>query len=218
MRRSVALNDNLQGALGALEDLVKAPTTVGSLRGLTATVGTLQPQLRFLGPYVTVCNYWNIFWTFAAEHLSAPDDTGSSQRALLNMGGQQPGSDGIAASGANEFAHGKGALPGNADQWVHNNVYGPAIGPNGQADCGAGQTGYIQAYNPLRDKSVKGDPYQGVVSERFPLGPPARDLGPTYAKFDRNGKGVGLNPDHVPAGETFTDRPGGLGADIARQP
>ena len=26
-RRSVALNDNLQGALGALEDLVKAPTT-----------------------------------------------------------------------------------------------------------------------------------------------------------------------------------------------
>jgi virulence factor Mce-like protein len=216
MRRSTALNDNLQGALGALDDLVKAPTTLGSLRALTATVGTLQPQLRFLGPYLTVCNYWNIFWTFAAEHLSAPDDTGSSQRALLNMGGQQPGSDGIAASGANEFAHGEGALPGNADQWVHNNVYGPAIGPDGQADCGAGQTGYIQAYNPLRDKSVKGDPYQGAVTERFPLGPPARDLGPTYARFDRNGKGVGLNPDHVPAGETFTDRPGGHGADIAR--
>ena len=110
-RRSVALNDNLQGALGALEDLVKAPTTVGSLRGLTATVGTLQPQLRYLGPYVTVCNSWNIFWTFAAEHLSAPDDTGSSQRALLNMATQTPGTDGIGSSGANEFAHGKGALP-----------------------------------------------------------------------------------------------------------
>ena len=106
------LNDNLQGALGALEDLVKAPTTLGSLRGLTATVGTLQPQLRYLGPYVTVCNSWNIFWTFAAEHLSAPDDTGSSQRALLNMATQAPGTDGIGSSGANEFAHGKGALPG----------------------------------------------------------------------------------------------------------
>jgi virulence factor Mce-like protein len=212
-RRSVQLNDALQGSLGALEDLVKAPTTTGSLRGLTATVDTLQPQLRFLGPYVTVCNYWNMFWTFAAEHLSAPDDTGSSQRALLNMATQEPGSDGIGASGANEFAHGKGALPGKADQWVHNNVYGPAIGPNGQADCGAGQTGYIQAYNPLRDKSVKGDPYQGAVTERFPI---KGDLGPTYAQLDKNGKGVGLNPDHVPAGETYTDRPGGTGADIAR--
>ena len=124
-RRSVALNDNLQGALGALEDLVKAPTTIGSLRGLTATVGTLQPQLRYLGPFVTVCNSWNIFWTFAAEHLSAPDDTGSSQRALLNMATQAPGTDGIGSSGANEFAHGKGALPGSADQYVHNNVYAP---------------------------------------------------------------------------------------------
>ena len=207
------LNDNLQGALGALEDLVKAPTTLGSLRGLTATVGTLQPQLRYLGPYVTVCNSWNIFWTFAAEHLSAPDDTGSSQRALLNMATQAPGTDGIGSSGANEFAHGKGALPGRADQYVHNNVYAPAIDEKGNADCGAGQTGYIQAYNPLRDKSVKGDPYQGAVTERFPI---SGRLGPTYAQFDKDGKGHGLNPDHVPAGETFTDRPGGHGVDIAR--
>ena len=213
MRRSVTLNANLQGALGALEDLVKAPTTVGSLRGLTATVGTLQPQVRFLGPYVTVCNYWNLFWTFAAEHLSAPDDTGTSQRALLNMAGGQPGADTIGSDGANEFAHGKGSFPGQAEQYVHNNVYGPAIGSQGQADCGAGQTGYIQAYNPLRDKSVKGDPYQGAVTERFPV---KGDLGPTYAHFDRNGRGSGLNPSHVPAGETFTDRPGGHGADIAR--
>ncbi len=212
-RRSVTLDDNLQGALNALNDLVRAPTTVGSLRGLTATVGTLQPQLRFLGPYVTVCNYWNIFWTFAAEHLSAPDDTGSSQRALLNTATAQPGTDGIGSDGANEFAHGKGALPGKADQWVHNNVYGPAVDSQGNADCGAGQTGYIQAYNPLRDKSVKGDPYQGTVSERFPV---SGRLGPTYAQFDKDGKGHGLNPEHVPAGETFTDRPGGHGADIAR--
>ena len=64
---------------------------IGALRGLTATVGTLQPQVRFLGPFVTVCNTWNQFWTFAAEHFSAPDDTGSSERALLNMAAGQPG-------------------------------------------------------------------------------------------------------------------------------
>jgi ABC-type transporter Mla subunit MlaD len=213
-RRSPALYDSLEGALGALDDLVRTPQTTGSLRGLTAMVNTMQPQLRFLGPYVTVCNYWNMFWTFAAEHLSAPDDTGSSQRALLNLGGGQPGSDVIGNQGANEFAHGDGSLPGNADQWLHGNVYGPAVDAQGNADCGAGQTGYIQAYNPLRDKSVDGDPYQGDVTERFPV---RARLGPTYARFGRDGKGIGLNPEHVPAGETFTDRPGGHGADISRQ-
>jgi virulence factor Mce-like protein len=213
-RRSPALYDSLEGALGALDDLVRTPQTTGSLRGLTATVSTLQPQLRFLGPYVTVCNSWSMFWTFAAEHLSAPDDTGSSQRALLNLGGGQPGSDVIGNQGANEFAHGDGSLPGTAEQWLHGNVYGPAVDAHGNANCGAGQTGYIQAYNPLRDKSVKGDPYQGVVAERFPV---RGRLGPTYAQFGKDGKGIGLNPDHVPAGETFTERPGGHGADIARQ-
>jgi phospholipid/cholesterol/gamma-HCH transport system substrate-binding protein len=212
-QRSPALYDSLDGALGALDDLVRTPQTTGSLRGLTATVDTLQPQLRFLGPYVTVCNYWNMFWTFAAEHLSAPDDTGSSQRALLNLGGGQPGTDVVGNQGANEFAHGDGSLPGNADQSLHGNVYGPAVDKDGNADCGAGQTGYIQAYNPLRDKSVKDDPYQGVVAERFPV---RGRLGPTYAQFGKDGKGIGLNPDHVPAGETFTDRPGGHGADISR--
>jgi len=211
-RRSPALYDSLDGALGALDDLVRTPQTTGALRGLTATVDTLQPQLRFLGPYVTVCNSWNMFWTFAAEHLSAPDDTGSSQRALLNLGGGQPGTDVIGNQGANEFAHGDGSLPGNADQWLHGNVYGPAVDAQGNANCGAGQTGYIQAYNPLRDKSVKDDPYQGVVAERFPV---RGRLGPTYAQFGKDGRGIRLNPDHVPAGETFTERPGGHGADVA---
>ncbi len=66
------MNEDLQGALSALQDLTTAPTTNGALRGLTATVTTLQPQLRFLGPFVTVCNHWNMFWTFTAEHFTAP--------------------------------------------------------------------------------------------------------------------------------------------------
>ena len=40
----------------ALRDLAAAPATNAALRGLTATVTTLNPQLRFFGPYVTVCN------------------------------------------------------------------------------------------------------------------------------------------------------------------
>ena len=51
-----------------------------------ATVTTLQPQLRFLGPYITVCNYWNIFWTFVAEHFSGEVPTGIEELgAALEM-------------------------------------------------------------------------------------------------------------------------------------
>ena len=45
--------------------------------------------MRFYGPYVTVCNYWNYFFTYLAEHFSEPDTTGSAQRALVNTTGQQ---------------------------------------------------------------------------------------------------------------------------------
>ncbi len=46
---------------------------------MTAPQRTLQPQARFLGPYVTVCNNWNKFWTFNAEHFTAPDATAIRQ-------------------------------------------------------------------------------------------------------------------------------------------
>ena len=160
-----------------------------------------------------VCNSWNMFWTFAAEHLSAPDDTGSSQRALLNLGAQTPGNDAVGSGGANEFAHGEGALPGTADQYLHGNVYGPAVDDHGNADCGAGQTGYTMAGNPFRAKGVPGDPYRRATVDRFPNDGP---LGPTYKQLDRNGEGVGLGPARVPDGETFTAVPGGHGVDVPK--
>jgi virulence factor Mce-like protein len=213
-KRLVELNQPLQDALAALDRLVEAPTTNGSLRGLQATLGTVTPQIRFLGPYITVCNDWNYFWTMAAEHLSAPDDTGSSQRALLNMGASLPGTDGVGNSGANEFAHGQGGLPGSARQYLHGTYYGPAVTADGRADCAAGQTGYVMAANPFRDKSVKDDPYRRAAVDRFKVAGGA--LGPHFAQLDKNGRGVGLGPTRVPDGETFTDAPGGRGVDVQK--
>ncbi len=212
-RRVHELSEPLQQALDALDGLVEAPTTNGSLRGLQATIGTVAPQIRFLGPYVTVCNGWNWFWTLAAEHLSAPDDTGSSQRALLNTGLGLPGSDTIGTMGANEFAHGQGELPGTAREDLHGSFYGPAVDTRGRADCGAGQTGYTMAGNPFRAKGVPGDPYRRATVDRFPNDGP---LGPTYKQLDRNGEGVGLGPAQVPDGETFTAVPGGHGVDVPK--
>jgi hypothetical protein len=157
---------------------------------------------------VTVCNYWNMFWTFNAEHFTAPDATGGSERALLNSAASQD--DGIGSQGANEFANGKNTGPNNggAPQFLHNNFYGDAVTPGGQANCTIGQQGYVYSSNPY-------DPTPDKHYKRASVDHPFQDrpVGPSYHEFDANGHGVGLNRDTVPPGETFTSRPGGRGVD-----
>ena len=109
---SPTLNERAAQDARALRDLAEAPGTNAALRGLTATVTTLNPQLRFYGPYVTVCNSWNYFWTYLAEHFSEPDTTGSAQRALLNSTGRQE--DSLGSMGADEPANGEGVHRGHA--------------------------------------------------------------------------------------------------------
>jgi virulence factor Mce-like protein len=213
-RRSVQLNNELQGAMLALRDLATAPTTNAALRGLTETVATLQPQLRFLGPYVTVCNNWNAFWTLAAEHLSAQINTGSAERAMLNNAGHQDNSMGD--MGAVLPAAGFGVQRGNDNdpQFLHIAAYGSAVLPNGKADCEAGQQGYPSAGNSLT--SLNDVNYRHVVADVNHT----KDVsGPHYNRFDINGKGEGgLGPAGVPTGETYTDQPGGTGAQITNVP
>ena len=209
-RRSIELNDELQETMVSLRDLVNEPTTNGALRGLTATVTTLQPQLRYLGPFITGCNYWNIFWTFAAEHFSSPDPTGSSQRVLLNSGDRQ--NDMVTAFGANEPVNGKLVAPDPEwiRQYAHTNAAGGnAITPDGRTDCTPGQQGYAYSGN-----AQGGEFYKRTVTDHlinlFPGDTPAK--GSTFDMFDRAGRGVGQGPDRLPEGQTFTDIPGGRAA------
>jgi virulence factor Mce-like protein len=182
-RDFVDTNERLGRTLAELDDLSSAPTTLFALRGLTATVDTLNPTVRFLGPYQTVCNYWNYFWTQVAEHFSEPDNTGSAQRALLNSAGRQE--DSLGSMGANGPANGEGVIEGNA-QYFHGPAYGAAITDDGAADCEVGQRGFL-----YRD---------------------ARNLKPRYrVHFDANSPGAQgptyTGRDRVPPGETFTRRP-----------
>src|SRR3954454_2144007 len=206
-RRSVQLNNDLQQAMGALRDLASEPTTNAALLGLTDTVASLQPTVRFLGPYVTVCNYWNYFWTLTAEHESAPIGTGSAERAMLNTAGAQANS--VGSQGAVLAAGGRRGpppnLPGGGDpQFFHNNFGGSAVRPDGRADCEGGQQGYESAGNPYTD--LNNVNYRHVFND--PIHSRAA-AGPTYRRLDDNGKGTGgLNPDHLPPGETFSFQPG----------
>ena len=200
VRRTAKLNGQLQKTMKSLQDLVEAPTTNIAIRGLTATVATLNPQLRYLGPYVTVCNYWNYFWTFVADHFSEKDPTGQSQRALVNTTDNQK--YGISSGGAAEPASGQPTqAPGGTSQNLHGQPYGAAINPDGTADCEAVQRGYPGKLN----RYGKG-PYSNVTIDTYTPG----SQGPTFKTFDDVNKPLSqriLGPDRPPAGETFTRYP-----------
>jgi virulence factor Mce-like protein len=129
LRRTPALNRRLGDTLQALDDLTSNPGTDRAITGLVATMTTLNPQLRYLGPYVTVCNYWNYWWTFLADHLTDEEGTGTIQRIQAKT-----------VSGAQDPLDNFGAaqpIPG-----LHAQFYAAAIDDQGNADCENGQRGY----------------------------------------------------------------------------
>ena len=67
-----------------MKTLALGPGHERALNALTATVGTLNPMVKYLGPYQTFAtrNYW---WTYLSEHLSEATSFGFAQRALLNQ-------------------------------------------------------------------------------------------------------------------------------------
>jgi virulence factor Mce-like protein len=182
-KRLPTLNDETAKTLVQLRELAEAPGTNAALRGLTATVTTLNPQLRFYGPYVTVCNSWNYFFTYLAEHFSEPDTTGSAQRALANVTGRQE--DSLGSMGADEPANGEGVQEGTP-QYAQDQPYGAAIGPDGRADCEAGQRGFVE-------RQAKFFPSKYKIARD----PRSRGLqGPTFTGRPR-----------VPRGQTLTHEP-----------
>ncbi|HEX8084835.1 MAG TPA: hypothetical protein VF529_11150 [Solirubrobacteraceae bacterium] len=208
-RRSVELNEELQDVMVALRDLVNEPTTNGALRGLTATVTTLNPTLRFVGPFVTGCNYWNIFWTVVAEHFSAPTPIGQAQRVLLNSVSRQ--NDSVGAFGANEPANGKGMNdPSGTRQYGHYNAAGAnSITPSGLLDCTPGQQGYPYGANRENSDFYKRTVYDQLLW-KFPGEAPIK--GGTFETWDKQGRGHGQRPPRLPEGQTFTTIPGGRAA------
>jgi len=186
-RRAVTLNRELGRTLAAVRRLATSPGTGTALRGLTRTTGILNPLLRFVGPYITVCNYFNYAWTHAGEHLTEPDPTGTSQRSLLNQAprNQNPTSPSIGSIGAPRASNGEPVLSG-APVNLHSNAYSAAVNRDGTADCESGQRGYLKRVNTY------GDPAMNTVVDPHIPG----SQGPTFTGRPR-----------VPEGQTFTRAP-----------
>jgi hypothetical protein len=184
--RTPPLNQRLQETMVALRKLAESPGTTIGLNALVDTVQTLNPMIRYLGPYQTVCDDWNYWWTYLSEHLSEATSFGFAQRALLNSDNPfQP--NGVGQQGANQPANGGGFdSPQGGNEYLHNPTYGSAVDTTGAADCETGQRGYPLKLNYF-------DPKQRLL-DHDPHTPGAQ--GPTW-----NGR------PRVPAGETFSRNP-----------
>ena len=124
-----ALNRRLATTLGVIEDVTSAPGVDIGLAGLNEMMVTLNPSLRYLGPFVTVCNYWNYWWTYLADHLTDEEQTGTIQRVQAkSVDGEQADFDNFGEP--------------RPVEGLHIQSYGAAIDDQGNADCESGQRGY----------------------------------------------------------------------------
>jgi virulence factor Mce-like protein len=187
LKRTPPLNARLERVMVALRTLAQAPGTNVAVNALVATVDTLNPMVRYLGPYQTVCDYWNYWWTYLSEHISEATSFGFAQRVLLMLANPaQPNN--VGQQGATRPADGGGTtspLTGG-NEFLHNGNYLAAIDNQGNADCENGQRGY-----PLRLNAFDPQHRNLAIDPRTP-----GDQGPTFA-----------GRAHVPAGETYTRNP-----------
>jgi ABC-type transporter Mla subunit MlaD len=187
-RRLPEMNENLELTLGALRDLAADDRTIYALRGVTRLVDIVNPLVRFAGPYITVCNYWNYSWTNVSEHLTEPDPTGGSQRTLLNQAPRtrNPTAPSVGSIGAKQPSNGEEVVSGSPMN-LHSNLYTAAVDKNGNADCESGQRGYLEKLTTYNK-----DPNLKIVTDpRIP-----GNQGPTYTGRPK-----------VPEGQTFTRTP-----------
>ena len=186
LARTPSLNANLQQVMNQLQNLAQAPGTNMAINALTDTSTTLNPMIRYLGPYQTVCDDWNYFWTYLSEHLSQPTDFGFAQRALINVGNSlQPNNVGQAGAIAPVNGGGSDSTNGG-NEYLHAQPYGAAVDNQGNADCETGQRGFVRKLNYF-------DPQGRLLATDVHT---PGNQGPTFAGRAK-----------VPAGETFSRSP-----------
>ena len=180
------LSDDLKGSLRSLGSLGRSPLANLTLKGLTSTNATLNPTLRYLGPQITVCNHWNYFWTFLADHIGEQIPSGTIQRIQAKLPSLDQ-KNSLASFGATAPVNGGEAITG-APAYLHAQPYGRAVDENGNADCEQGQRGYPQR---LAEGAPAG--LNIAVDPRTP-----GNQGTTFTGKPR-----------VPAGQTFSAEPDG---------
>jgi virulence factor Mce-like protein len=165
--RTPEFTDDLRGTLRATRDLARSPSTDTTLAGLTDTMKTLNASLRYLGPFVTVCNYFTYMWTFLSDHFSEEDATGTAERVQGKFSPPTQ-TNSMMTTGAVRPANGGTSDPVQKALFgdpvaLHGSDFGRAVDENGNADCEAGQRGYPGEgiYTNHRTPGIQGPTYKG---------------------------------------------------------
>jgi hypothetical protein len=189
LRQTPVLNQKLQQVMDQLRSLALDPGTNVALNGLIDTVNLLNPMVRYLGPYQTVCDYWNYDWTDLADVVSEPSQFGTAQRGMfMSADPLQPNNPG--AQPASAPVNGNAPLgdlnPLGGNVYFRAPTYGAAVDNSGNADCETGQRGNPRQLNFFDPQHRLFDTDQHTPGNQ----------GPTYA-----------GRPQVPAGETFSRNP-----------
>jgi virulence factor Mce-like protein len=138
----------------ALDNLGRNPVTLLALQDLHLTFAVLRPLAEYIAPYNTVCNDGNAFFTGLASHMSEGVTGGTSEAVLVRTGTNfqhnaynQSEDVRPADVPANRDPQTFVDPTGNHYQIAHLEAYSPAVDARGNADCQAGQYGYIDGPN-----------------------------------------------------------------------
>ena len=168
------MNQDLEGSLRELEQLVDEPATKTTLVRLGDLFDNANSAGQYIVPFQTVCNYWNYWFAFLTEHFASEDAFGSAERLVAPTfpgnttpnefpsnapldyaGGQSDGRFSALAPAADAgrfdplFEDGGDPNDDVAQFILHGGPYGPS-GTEQAPNCQAGQFGYPlgQALNP----------------------------------------------------------------------
>ena len=171
IRRSVELNERTAGVLEALQDLAENPNTLLGLKDLTTLVRSAGPLFTYVNPFQSVCNYATYFLGGLAGHLSEGTPNGTAQRVQVKLDTSEAdnrfsdsGNDRPPDLPSNVDPTGAKDNAGNNLYTLHAPPYTPAIDAQGNANCTAGNWGYIDRYpnSQGRYPAVPGEPDPGT--------------------------------------------------------
>jgi virulence factor Mce-like protein len=206
LRRTPELNEKTGEVFAALDRLADEPTTLLALRNVTDALTVTRPLIEFVGPYQTVCNYWNSYWGPLGEHQSAETAFGTVEQVILKEAPNRTQDDIWSGSDNDRPMDIPADLdPDTArDQFgdplaaLHGQPYSVAVDAQGNADCQVGQWGYLDgplipsygrypadlsASNPDGDGTFLGGGSHIVVDRDIP-----GNRGPVWLNLETKGR------------------------------
>ena len=80
--KTVRMNQDLEDAMVALEDLVDEPSTKVTLVRLGDFFDEANSAAQYIVPYQNVCNYWNYWFQYLTDHFASADAFGNAERLI----------------------------------------------------------------------------------------------------------------------------------------